>query len=254
MYLNKLFSLEGKVAVVTGGNKGIGQVVSLGLARSGAQVVVLSRTGGEETEKQIIQEGGKAYNILADVTDEAAVERAFDQIVKRSGKVDVVFNNAGICIHKGTLEATLDEFRYVVETNLTGAYIVARAAGRQMIRMGIAGSIINNASMSGDIVNIPQMQASYNASKAGLIHLTRSLAIEWAPHNIRVNTISPGYIATPISSDMPKELIDQWLPLIPFHRMGEPEELIGAVVYLASGASSYTTGCNMIIDGGYTCL
>jgi NAD(P)-dependent dehydrogenase (short-subunit alcohol dehydrogenase family) len=254
MYLDEIFSLKGKVAVVTGGSMGIGKVIALGLSRAGASVVIISRNGGAETEKQIIDEGGSAYNVLADVTDEKNVEKAFTDIINRSGRVDVVFNNAGICIHKDTLDTSADEFKMVLDTNLTGAYNVSRAAGRKMIEMGIAGSIINNASMSGSVVNIPQMQASYNASKAGLVHLTRSLAVEWAPYHIRVNAISPGYISTPMSADMPKELTDVWMPMIPFHRMGTPEELIGAVVYLASQASTYTTGCNIVIDGGYTCL
>ena len=143
-----------------------------------------------------MDEGGSAYGIHVDVTDEQQVNAAMAEVLRRSGSIDVVFNNAGICIHEDTFAATIDQWREVINTNLTGEYIVARAAGRIMQERGIHGSIINMASMSGSIVNIPQWQASYNASKAGVIHMTRSLAVEWAQYHIRVNSLSPGYIAT----------------------------------------------------------
>ncbi|MDR3336069.1 MAG: SDR family oxidoreductase [Treponema sp.] len=252
-YVDTLFSLKGKVALVTGGGRGIGQVVALGLAKAGAEVAIISRSGAEETVTLIEKEGGKAYSLKADVTSEKSVDGALAEILKKSGSLHIVFNNAGICIHKDTLEASIAEWREVLETNLTGEYIVARAAGRIMIDKGIKGSIINMASMSGTIVNIPQWQASYNVSKAGVIHLTRSLAIEWAPYGIRVNSLSPGYIATPMSVDTPKELKDAWAPLMPFRRMGTPEELIGAVIYLAADSSGYTSGSDLIVDGAYVC-
>jgi NAD(P)-dependent dehydrogenase (short-subunit alcohol dehydrogenase family) len=253
-YLEKLFSLKGKVALVTGGGRGIGQVVAAGLARAGAEIAIVSRSGADDTVKAIEQEGGRAYSLIADVTDEKAVDAALARIVARSGALHIVFNNAGICIHKDTLEASIAEWRQVIDINLTGEYIVCRAAGRLMIEKGIRGSIINMASMSGSIVNVPQWQASYNASKAAVIHLTRSLAAEWAPHGIRVNSLSPGYIATPMSVDTPQELKDAWTPLIPQRRMGDPEELVGAVIYLAADSSGYTSGSDLVVDGAYTCL
>jgi NAD(P)-dependent dehydrogenase (short-subunit alcohol dehydrogenase family) len=253
-FLDELFSLKGKTALVTGGGRGIGQVVAQGLAKAGAEIAIISRTGGDETVDLIKKAGGRAYSLLADVTDEKAVDSALGEILSRSGRLDIVFNNAGVCIHKGTLEASIAEWREVIDVNLTGEYIVARAAGRIMIERGIRGSIINMASMSGSIVNIPQWQASYNASKAGVIHMTRSLAAEWAPYGIRVNSLSPGYIATPMSVDTPKELKDAWMPLIPQHRMGKPEELIGAVIYLAADSSGYTSGSDLIVDGVYVCV
>ena len=253
-YLDEVFGLKGKVAVVTGGGRGIGQTVAIGLAKAGAEVAILSRTGADETVKLITAEGGKSYSLLADVTNESSVDKALEEIIKKSGSIDIVFNNAGICIHKDTLDATIAEWREVIDTNLTGEYIVARAAGRIMIEKKIKGSIINMASMSGTIVNIPQWQAYYNASKAGVIHLTRSLAIEWAPHGIRVNSLSPGYIATPMSVDTPRELKDAWTPLMPAHRMGKPEELIPAVLYLATDMSGYTNGSDIIVDGAYVCF
>jgi NAD(P)-dependent dehydrogenase (short-subunit alcohol dehydrogenase family) len=251
-YLDELFSLKGKTALVTGGGRGIGQVVARGLAKAGAEIAIISRTGAGETVSLIEKEGGKAYSLIADVTKEADVDKALAEILARAGRLDVVFNNAGVCIHKDTLDASIAEWREVIDINLTGEYVVARAAGRIMIEKKIKGSIINMASMSGTIVNIPQWQASYNASKAGVIHMTRSLAVEWAQHGIRVNSISPGYISTPMSADTPKELKDAWMPLMPMHRMGTPEELIPAILYLASGASGYTSGSDVIVDGAYT--
>jgi sorbose reductase len=254
MYLDELFGLMGKVAVVTGGGRGIGQAVALGLARAGAEVAILNRTNADETVRLIQAAGGKGYFLAADVTREDQVDAAFAQILARSRSIDVVFNNAGICMHQTSLEATVAEFRQVMDVNVTGEFIVARAAGRIMIERGIRGSIINMASMSGSIVNVPQWQASYNASKAAVIHLTRSLAAEWAEHGIRVNSLSPGYIATPMATDTPQELRDAWNRLIPMHRMGKPEELVPAILCLASAASGYTSGSDVVIDGAYSCL
>jgi NAD(P)-dependent dehydrogenase (short-subunit alcohol dehydrogenase family) len=252
MFLEELFSLKDKVVLVTGGGRGIGQVVARGLAKAGAEVAILQRSDPQEALKEIAEDGNTAYWVKADVSDEKAVDAAIAKIASRSGRLDVVFNNAGICIHKGTLEASVSEWRQVIDVNLTGEYIVARSAARVMMEKGIKGSIINMASMSGSIVNIPQWQASYNASKAGIIHMTKSLAIEWADAGIRVNSLSPGYIATPMSTETPQELKDAWLPLMPLHRMGKPEELISAVIYLASDSSTYTTGLDLIVDGGYS--
>lgn len=254
MYLEEMFGLNGKTAVVTGAGRGIGQVIAAGLAKAGAEIVIISRSGAEETVRMITGDGGKAYDLRADVTKEDEVDAAVSEIIKRSGKIDILFNNAGICIHKSTLDATIEEWKSVIDINLTGEYIMARAVGRTMIEKGIKGSIVNMASMSGTIVNIPQWQASYNASKAGVIHLTKSLAAEWIGYGIRVNSLSPGYIATPMSEDVPQELKDAWEPLMPMHRMGKPEELIPAVLYLVSPAAGYTTGTDVIVDGGYTCI
>lgn len=254
MYLEEMFGLKGKTAVVTGGGRGIGQTVACGLAKAGAEVAIVARGGGEQTLKMIREAGGEAYDLRADVTKEKEVDGAVAEILHRSGKIDILFNNAGICIHKGTFEASIEEWRSVIDINLTGEYIMARAVGRAMAEQGIKGAIVNMASMSGSIVNIPQWQASYNASKAGVIHLTKSLAAEWIKYGIRVNSLSPGYIATPMSADVPQDLKDAWEPLMPMHRMGTPEELIPAVLYLVSPAAGYTTGTDLIVDGGYTCI
>ena len=251
-YLNQMFGLGGKTALVTGGGRGIGQVVALGLARAGAAIAIFSRTGADETVKLIEGAGGEAVSIIADVTDEAQVDAGLSAIMAHFGALDIVFNNAGVCIHKDTFDASIAEWREVMDINVTGEYIVARAAARIMRERGTKGSIINMASMSGSVVNVPQWQASYNSSKAAVIHMTRSLAVEWAPYGIRVNSISPGYIATPMSVDTPKELRDAWMPLIPQGRMGDPEELVPPILYLASAAAGYTTGSDIIVDGGYS--
>ena len=254
MYLEELFGLKGKVALVTGGGQGIGQVVALGLARAGARVAVMNRGNVQDTVRLIEAEGGTAMGVQADVTSEEQVDAALEKILAAYGRLDIVVNNAGICMHQSTLEMTPADFRRVIDVNLAGPFIVSRAAGRIMIERGIRGSIINMASMSGSIVNIPQWQCSYNASKAGLIHLTKSLAMEWVDHGIRVNSISPGYIATPMSTDNPSDMNEAFIKLIPQHRMGEAEELMPAILSLATDRSGYTTGSDFIIDGGYTCL
>lgn len=253
-YLEQLFSLKGKTAVVTGGGNGIAQFIARGLANAGATVAILYRSSAQETVELIETDGNKAYAFKADVTDEKQVDDALALVLEATGSIDIVFNNAGICIHKGAFDASVEEWRNVIDVNLTGEYIVARSAARIMIEKKIRGSIINMASMSGSAVNLPQWQASYNASKAGVIHLTRSLAVEWVDYGIRVNSLSPGYIATPMSADESQELKDAWMPLIPMHRMGRPEELVGAVIYLASEASTYTSGIDLVVDGAYLCV
>lgn len=253
-YLDKMFSMKGKVVLVTGGGRGIGQVIARELARCGADIALFSRSGAEDTVKIIEGEGGHALDIRCDVTDEQQVVQGISQIMQHYGRLDVVVNNAGVCYHKTMFEATVEEWRQVIDINLTGAYIVCREAARVMIATGIKGSIINIASVSGHVVNIPQCQASYNASKAAVIHMTKSLAIELVDQGIRVNAISPGYVATPMSIDpdfVEPELLAAWQPLFPMHRMAKPEELCGAIVWLCSESAGYTSGADIIIDGCY---
>lgn len=253
-YLEKLFGLSGKVAVVTGGGQGIGQVVAQGLAQAGAKVVIMNRVNVEDTVSLIKAAGGIAMGVQADVTIEKEVDAALQKVLDAYGTIDIIINNAGICMHQSTLDMTPEDFRRVVDVNLIGTFIVARAAGRIMIERGIRGNIVNMASMSGSIVNIPQWQCSYNASKAAVIHLTKSLAMEWVDQGIRVNSISPGYIATPMSTENPAEMNDAFIKFIPMHRMGEATELVPTILAMVSDASGYTTGSDFIVDGGYTCL
>lgn len=256
-FLEKMFSLEGKVALVTGGGRGIGQVICQQLSKAGADIAIFSRSGASETVNLIQKEGGTAIDIIADATKEDQVANGIQKIIDTYGHLDIVVNNAGICYHKTAFEATIDEWRSVLDINLTGEYIVCKEAARAMIQNNTKGCIINIASMSGHIVNIPQMQAAYNASKAGVIHMTRSLAIEWIDNNIRVNSISPGYVATPMSIDpdfVEPELMAAWQPLFPMHRMAKPEELCGAIIWLCSESAGYTTGTDIVIDGAYTAV
>ena len=227
-YLQDLFSLEGKVALVTGGGRGIGQVICRELARCGADIAIFSRSGAGETVKLIESEGGKALDIIADATDESSVRKGMEKIMEVYGRLDIVVNNAGVCYHKDAFEATVEEWRECLDINLTG-----------------------------HIVNVPQCQAAYNASKAGVIHMTKSLAIEWIDKNIRVNSVSPGYVATPMSVDpdfVEPELMAAWQPMFPMHRMAKPEELCGAIIWLCSESAGYTTGADILIDGAYTVL
>lgn len=257
-YLEKMFGLTGKTVVVTGAGQGIGQTIAQGFAKAGAEVVIIGRTLSkcEQTVELIKAEGGKAYAIQADVVKEEEVDAAVAKIVETSGKIDVLFNNAGVCIHQSTFEATAAELREVMDINWTGSLLMARAVAKQMINnpqdeKGMRGCIINMASLSAGIVNIPQWQVSYNSSKAAVRHMTRSLALEWAEYGIRVNSISPGYIATPMSTDPSMAMLEDWIPLIPQGRMAPPEELMPAMLYLTSGMAAYTTGDDLLIDGGY---
>ena len=249
MYLEELFGLNGKVILVTGGSKGIGKAVSLGLAKAGADIAVFSRNGADETVQAVEAAGRKARSYIVDVTKEAEVEQGIQNVLKDFGSLNGVFNNVGAGLNKDTTDMTAEEFRQTIDINLVGEFIVARTAGAAMLERGINGSIVNNASMSGHIVNNPSWMVGYNSSKAGIIHMTRCLAAEWAKKGIRVNSISPGYIEPHFH-----EWRETWIQQVPMGRLGEPEELIGTVICLLSDSSSYTTGADIVVDGGYCCL
>jgi NAD(P)-dependent dehydrogenase (short-subunit alcohol dehydrogenase family) len=247
------FMLTGKKAVITGGARGIGQSIAFAFAEVGADIAVLDVMDATETIEKVRALGREAISIKIDVANEKDVERAFLQVEQKFTNVDVLFNNAGICINRPAENMTFEEWRQVVDVDLNAAFLVARAAGRNMIKNKRGGSIINTASMSGHIVNFPQEQCAYNSAKAGLIQLTKSLAVEWAKYNIRVNALSPGYVATPMTLRAPQEWKDVWFSMGATRRMCEPEELQGAALYLASNASTYTTGSDLIVDGAFTC-
>ncbi len=253
------FKLTGKVAFVTGGARGIGKAVASGFAQAGANIVIADLDIDEATKTASWLENEykiTSFAIKTDVTDEASVNAMIEAIDKKFGRLDVAFCNAGICINEKAEKMTLAQWSKVININLTGVFITARAAGKYMIDKGIRGSIINTASMSAHIVNVPQPQCAYNASKAGVIQLTKSLAIEWAQYGVRVNCISPGYIGTELvkSSEFLKDLIKTWNDMAPMHRLGEPEELQSVTLYLASDASSFTTGSDVLVDGAFTCF
>lgn len=248
-----LFSLKGKVAVITGGNQGIGKVVAGYIADAGADIVILDLNDAASIAEGIAKEYGvRAAAVVCDVTKPAEVEKAVDEAAQKMGTLDLLFNNAGICLHKDALDCTPQDWLKVVNVNLNGIFFVAQAFGKYLVKHGKQGNIVNTASMSATIVNIPQGQASYNSSKAGVAHLTKSLAVEWASKGIRVNSISPGYMMTEMTGKVRQDWQKYWISTIPFKRMGKPEELAGAVIYLLSDASTYTSGCDILIDGCFT--
>lgn len=248
-----IFSLKGKVAIVTGGNQGIGKVVAGYIADAGADIVIIDLNDATKVANEIAAEYGvRTMAITCNVTKPEEVEKAIAEASKKMGTLDLLFNNAGICLHKDALDCTPQDWLNVVNVNLNGIFFMAQAFGKYLVRNGKKGNIVNTASMSATIVNIPQGQASYNSSKAGVAHLTKSLAVEWAQKGIRVNSISPGYMMTEMTGKVRQDWQDFWVSSIPFKRMGKPEELAGAVIYLLSDASTYTSGCDMLIDGCFT--
>ena len=256
MYLEEVFSLKNKVALVTGAGRSIGQNAALAFAKAGADIAVFSRSGASKTKELVEAEGRKCLDLRCDVTNEAQVEAAMTELMNAYGRIDVVFNNAGICIPKSAFEMTIEEFHQVVDTNLVGEFIVARAAAKRMIEKKIRGSIINMASMSGRVVNLPQQQAAYNASKAAVSQMTKSLAIEWAPYGIRVNALNPGYLENLYEyDDIPEENKKEWKARTPFEgRFCKFSELVPALLYLACDAAGYTTASDVFVDGGYTAV
>ena len=247
------FSLKGKVCIITGGNQGIGKVVAGYIADAGADIVIFDLNDATKVAEEIAAEYGvRAAAFQVNVTDPEAVEKTIAAAAEKMGTLDLLFNNAGICLHKDALDCTPDDWLKVVNVNLNGIFFVATAFGRYLVAHNKKGNIVNTASMSGTIINIPQGQASYNSSKAGVAHLTKSLAVEWALKGIRVNSISPGYIKTEMTGTVRQDWQDYWVSTIPFRRMGTPEELAGAVIYLLSDASTYTSGLDMVIDGCFT--
>jgi NAD(P)-dependent dehydrogenase (short-subunit alcohol dehydrogenase family) len=246
------FSLAGKTALVTGAGQGIGQAFSMALAEAGADVAVvdINPTTAAEVAGDIAALGVRAMALTVDVRDSDQVQGMVDTIMDRWGHLDIGVNNAGIGSWAAGEEMTDEQWRSVMSINLDAVFYCCRAEGRAMLAQG-HGKIINTASMSARIVNRPQKQVSYNASKAGVVHLTRSLATEWADRGICVNCISPGYTRTSLVGQV-AHLVPGWLQDTPMGRMAETSDLQGALVYLASPASDYVTGHELVVDGGFT--
>jgi NAD(P)-dependent dehydrogenase (short-subunit alcohol dehydrogenase family) len=247
------FRLDGKVAVVTGGNRGLGRAFAHALGEAGATIAIVARD--EEASSAVVDElagaGVRAGAFRADVGNRGAVVAVAREITAAFGRVDVLVNNAGTCVHRPALEVTEDEWDEVMRVNLKGVWHGCQVFGEQMVGAG-GGVIVNIGSMSGQIVNRPQWQPAYNASKAAVHHLTRSLAAEWAPHGVRVNAVAPGYVATGMSPIDRPEFRRHWIDDAPQQRAAEPEEIAPAVLFLASRASSFMTGSVLVVDGGYT--
>ncbi|MGA2290306.1 SDR family NAD(P)-dependent oxidoreductase [Bradyrhizobium sp.] len=257
MYLEKL-RLDGRVAVVTGGGQGIGAACARALGEAGATVLVAEllpeRTDASVASLRALKVD--AHGITLDVTKSKDVDRVADEIAGRHGRIDILVNNAGVAVSDVRAEDTSDEhWRFHMDVNLDGLFWCCRAFGRKMLERN-AGAIVNIGSMSGFIVNKPQPQSFYNASKAAVHHLTRSLAAEWGQRGVRVNAVAPTYIETPLTSFGIMENPDMykvWLEMTPMGRVGQPEEIASVVHFLASDAASLMTGAIVQVDGGYTC-
>lgn len=250
------FSLAGKTAIVTGAGKGLGQGMALALAEAGANVAIaeLDMPAAEETAAEIRQRGRKALTIKADVTLPEEVAAMVDVVIQEWGHLDILVNNAGYAQPLSALDMSVQDWDRLLAVDLKGVFLCSKAAAPHMIRQG-GGKIINIASMSAFHVNRDADYCHYNAAKGGVVMLTKSLAVEWARHGIYVNSICPGYFRTPgnaARSDNPAIRairVDQGV----IKRYGQAyEDLGGAVVYLASAASNFTTGCNLVVDGGYS--
>jgi 2-dehydro-3-deoxy-D-gluconate 5-dehydrogenase len=245
------FSLEGKVAIVTGGNGGIGRGIALGLASAGAAVAILARN--EEKNRAVIEElkaaGARAHAVRLDVTDRAALRPAFEEVERELGPVAILVNNAGIALPGGALKVAAESWDRVIETNLNSAFLFSQIAAQAMAPRR-AGKIINIASEYAHFGN--GIAPSYAASKGALVQLTKSMAIELAPHNIQVNAIVPGWIESDMTAPIKsRPFYEEILKRTPAGRFGTPEECAGAAIFLSAAASDFVTGATIVVDGGY---
>ena len=256
MYL-EMFKLADRVALVTGGGQGIGLACAEALAEAGARVIVADRDGAlaEKACAALQAKGGKAEAATMDVTDSRRVTEVANDVVSRHGRIDILVNNAGIARSETPAETVTDEhWLNVLDVNLNGTFWCCRAFGAHMLKAR-SGAIVNIGSMSGFIVNKPQEQCYYNASKAAVHHLTKSLAAEWGSRGVRVNAVAPTYIATPLNEFVKSKpaMYDAWIGGTPMGRLGKVEEIASVVLFLASDAASLLTGSIVLADGGYTC-
>jgi NAD(P)-dependent dehydrogenase (short-subunit alcohol dehydrogenase family) len=247
----KQFDLSGKVSIVTGATKGLGYGMAKALAQAGSDIVVVSRTPAEcETVAAEIEGmGRRALAVPTDIANLDSINKLVDTVVEKMNKIDILVNNAGTGITKPSLELTEEDWDRVVDVNLKGVFFLAQAVGKQMKKQQF-GKIINIASVYGFVAGTNVLP--YISSKAGVLMMTKALAVEWARYNIRVNSVSPGYVLTAMNE---KELGDpkiqeHFMKRIPLRRLGEVDEIAGAVLYLASDASNYSTGVNIVVDGG----
>ncbi|APO78188.1 short-chain dehydrogenase protein (plasmid) [Rhizobium etli 8C-3] len=252
----KLFDLSGQVAIVTGAGSGIGQRIAIGLAQCGADIALLDRRtddGLADTAREIQVAGRRSIKIEADVTSKSSLSDAVTRTEAELGALTLAVNAAGIANANPAEEMNEDQYQTLMDVNLKGVFLSCQAEARAMLK-NRRGSIVNIASMSGVIVNRGLSQAHYNASKAGVIHMSKSMAMEWVDRGVRVNTISPGYTATPMN--MRPEMVHQtklFEEQTPMQRMATVDEMVGPAVFLLSNAASFVTGVDLLVDGGFCC-
>ncbi len=240
-------SLKGKIALITGGSRGIGKSIALRLAKAGASIVILDRVIQNETVEELQSLGVKAMGVEASVTDFSSVEKAVEKVLESFSTIDIVVNNAGITRDNLFLRMKQEEWDSVIAVNLTGAFNVCKAVNRQLFKQR-AGKIVNIASVVGQMGNIGQ--ANYAASKAGLIGLTKTLAREFAARNIQVNAVAPGFINTEMTAKLPADVKEYFIKNIPAGTFGSPEDVANAVAFLVSEEANYITGQVINVDGG----
>jgi len=252
------FRLDGRIAIVTGSGSGMGRAFGIALAQAGADVVITELPGkekaAEETAAGVRAAGRRAMTLPLDVRQVASIRAMVERVFGKWGRIDILVNNAGMNIRKMAVEVREEDWDPVIDTDLKGVFFCAQAAGRHMIERGQGGKIINVASQIGLVAY--HSRVAYCSAKAGVINMTRALALEWAPYHINVNAIAPTFVRTPFVEELLKDpaVREDVLRRIPLGRLAEPEDVVGAVVYLASPASDLVTGHTLVVDGGWTAV
>jgi NAD(P)-dependent dehydrogenase (short-subunit alcohol dehydrogenase family) len=248
------FRLDGEVAIVTGGANGLGRAIGTALAGAGAIVVLADHDtpAARAAAEEIALAGGRVEARALDVTDEQAIVHVFEAVVAAHGRLDMLINNAGVAIRRPAIELELDDWHRVLDVNLTGVFLCARHAARHMIPAG-GGRIVNMASIMGFSGGGLYPNVSYQSSKGAVVNLTRALAVEWAPHNIRVNAVAPTWTRTRLISGLTEnpEIVAALESLMPLGRLADPEDIVGAVLFLVSQAAAMVTGHTLPVDGGF---